>query len=150
MFRYHFNMLSFHSAGVLWKAWGSPHKLGTALNISGFPLKISPYLNALKMFELCRLKCGCQQYVFYSTIPPGSWCFLLNHSYSDFSINTTGNRSYIPLTGFKPSCPSHKLSSKGQEKYKSEPSTSQGEAFLRNWWQPTLQEVKPRAHAKIM
>lgn len=46
MTRYHFNMLSFLSAGVLWKAWGSPHKLRAALNICGFPQKISHYLNA--------------------------------------------------------------------------------------------------------
>lgn len=48
MLRYHFNMLSFLSAGVLWKAGGSPHKLGAALNIRGLPLKISHYLNALR------------------------------------------------------------------------------------------------------
>lgn len=49
MFRYHFNMLSFLSAGVLWKALGSLHKLGAALNICGFPLKTSHYLNALNV-----------------------------------------------------------------------------------------------------
>lgn len=48
MVRYHFNMRSFHSAGVFWKAWGSPHKLGAALNIRDFPLKISHYFNALR------------------------------------------------------------------------------------------------------
>lgn len=94
------------------------------------------------MFQLSRLKCGCQQDVFYPTIPPSFWCFLLNHSYYDFSIDTTGNGSYTPLTGFKPSCPSHKLSSKGQQKFMSQPSTSQREALLRNWWQSSLQEVK--------
>lgn len=140
---------------MLWKAWRSPHKLGTALNICGFPLKISHYLNAPRnvstvQTELCRLKCACQQQVFYSTIPPSFYCFLLNHSYSNFSINTTGNGSYTPLTGFKPTCPSHKLSSKGQQKFMPDPSTSQREALHRNQWQPTLQEVNPRAHAKIM
>lgn len=133
-FRYHFNMLSFLSAGVLWKARGSPHKLGAAVNTRGFPLKISHYLNALRMLQLCTLKCGCQQHVFYSTIPPSFWCFLLNHSYSDVSINTAGNGSYTPFTGFKLPCPNHKLSSKGQQKFMSELSTSQREALFRNWW----------------
>lgn len=93
-----------------------------------------------ELFQLRTLKFGCQQEMFYLTLPPSFWYFLCKSSCSYCSTKPIGNGSYTPFTGLKPPCPSHKLSSKRQ-RFVSEPSNSWKQTFLRNQWRPTLQTL---------